>query len=1192
MNAMSDLQHLLTLDDRYTVEDGTIYLNGMQALLRLMLDQRRLDARNGLNTAGYVSGYPGSPVGGVDDEMLSNRKLLDDNHIVFQPGLNEELAATAVFGTQTLHAVPGAKYDGVFGLWYGKAPGVDRAGDALHHAAFRGVGRNGGVLAVAGDDPHARSTIYPSDSNLALASYYMPVLAPGNIQEVLDFGLHGYALSRASGLWVGFKLVTDVADSCATAQVGRDRIRPVLPTVAFDGAPLQPAIRVNDVGPALLEAERKMYYGQMEIAREYARLNGLNRIAVNPPRARLGILTGGKTYYDVRQALASLGLNDATLDAMGVRILTMGMLYPVEPTIVREFAQGLEEIVVVEDKRPLLELFLKDLLYARADRPVVVGKTDEDGASLLAGWGELSADAIADALERRWARFGLAPRARPRVPAAPKPAAPVQALPGRLPYFCSGCPHNRSLHVPEGSVVGAGIGCHAMTLWMGAVFGDVVGYTQMGGEGAQWVGLAPFTGQRHFFQNLGDGTFHHSGSLAIRFAIAAGTNITYKILYNRAVAMTGGQDVAGAMAVPDLVQMLYAEGVKKIIVTTDEPEKYPGGKAGSADVWHRDRLVEAETLLAATPGVTVLVNDQQCAAEKRRLRRRGKLAYKPRSVFINERVCEGCGDCGRKSNCLSVQPVETEFGRKTQIHQSSCNQDFSCINGDCPSFVTVETRDGTLPKAAKPKPLAFPQDAALPEPEPTVSGSHYSAAMVGIGGTGVVTVNQILGTAAHMDGKAVQTYDHTGSSQKAGPVVSHLKIFEPGEALSPTVSRGMADLYLAFDALGSVNPVNLAMASPERTVAVVSTTRVPTGEMVSNVASIFPDQSVLARRIDAVTRADRNVYVDAQTLAEKLLGDHMANNLLMVGVAYQLGAIPIRAAAIEAAIRLNGTVVQMNLDAFRWGRLYVAAPARVEQALTQAQAERRSVPMPHTKVGPRAQAIAGALALQGEPARLVAVRVQELIDYQDEACARGYADVLGRVAAARPGDEALLVAVARNLHKLIAYKDEYEVARLHLTQAAQAALVRELGEGGKVYWHFHPTFLRAMGRERKLKVGMWFKPVLAMLARMKSLRGTSLDLLGRTHVRRIERELAGHYTQMIDAALARPGAHADALLELARAPDAVRGYEGVKLGNVGKYLVRVTGLQQTLSIAVPLPPALADVAHAQHAPAAPVKMAA
>jgi indolepyruvate ferredoxin oxidoreductase len=1181
MNAMTDVQYLTTLDDRYTVVDGRIYLNGMQALLRLMLDQRRMDVRAGLNTAGFVCGYPGSPVGGVDDEMLNNPEHLQKNHIVFHPGLNEELAATAVFGTQTLHSVPGAKYDGVFGMWYGKAPGVDRAGDAFHHANFRGVGKNGGVLAVCGDDPHARSTIYPSDSNLAMASFFMPMLAPGNIQEVLDFGLHGYAMSRASGLWVGFKLITDVADSCATAEVGADRIKPVIPQVMLDGAPYAPAIRVNEVGPALLEAERKMAYGQMEVVKEYARLNHLNRIAVNPPKARIGIFTGGKTYYDVRQALMNLGLDEAHLHGMGVRILHMGLLYPVEPTIVQEFAQGLEEIIVVEDKRPFLELFLKDILYAMPDRPVIVGKSDEGGNLLLTAQGELSADLIANALEKRFARLGLEPRQSTGLSAAPRQVAPVQALPGRTPYFCSGCPHNRSLQVPEGAVVGAGIGCHAMTLWMGPVFGESIGYTQMGGEGAQWVGLAPFTTNSHFFQNLGDGTFHHSGSLAVRFAIASGANITYKILYNKAVAMTGGQEVAGAMSVPEMVNMLRAEGAKRIIVTTDEMERYPGGMANGAEVWHRDRLVEAETQLAAIQGVTVLINDQQCAAEKRRLRKRGKLDYKPKSIFINERVCEGCGDCGRKSNCLSVQPVSTEFGRKTQIHQSSCNQDFSCLSGDCPSFLTIETRDGGAPKTVKKKPVGFPADVTLPEPVLAVNAKRYAAGLIGIGGTGVVTVNQILGMAAFLDGKEVQTYDHTGSSQKAGPVVSHLKLLEPGDQPSPTVSGGAADLYLAFDALGAVNPANLAMASSDRTIAVVSTTKVPTGEMVSNVARIYPANQQLAKRIEGVTRADRNVFIDAQTLAEKLMGDHMANNLLMVGVAFQMGAIPIRASAIEAAIRLNGTAVNMNLDAFRWGRLQVADPARVEQAIRPPAPVAAAV-----LVSPAVERIVAATGARGELRRLLQIRVPELIAFQDESYAQRYADAVTRVMRSGDagGDERLALAVARNLYKLMAYKDEYEVARLHLAAEADAALARTFGDKARVYWHFHPTFLRAMGVRNKVKVGSWFRPVLKLLAGMKSLRGTAFDLLGRAEVRRMERELVTHYLAMVEAVCARPAAAVNELaIQLAESPDMVRGYEHVKLGNIARYLTQVEGLQRQLGVSVAAGPALASIRHEEPA---------
>jgi indolepyruvate ferredoxin oxidoreductase len=1173
MNAATELPYLLTLDDRYTVEEGRIYLNGMQALVRLMIDQRRLDQRNGINSAGFVSGYPGSPVGGVDDEMLSSKKHLDAHHVVFQPGLNEELAATAVFGSQTLHSVPGARYDGVFGMWYGKAPGVDRAADAFHHANFRGVGKYGGVLAVAGDDPHARSTICPSDSNLIFSSFLMPVLAPGNIQEVLDFGLHGYALSRASGLWVGFKLVTDVADSCATAEVGPDRIQPILPAVMLDGKPLSPAIRINDAGPPMLEAERQLNYGQLEIAREYARLNGLNRIAIDPPQAQIGLLTGGKTYYDLRQALEMLGLDDAALLERGVRILTMGLLYPVEPTIIDRFARGLREIVVVEDKRPFLELFLKDRLYARQDRPTVVGKQDEQGRDLFTAHGELSADLIAETLARHLGtRLVTRPVATPLEAPKVSPLALIPVLASRTPYFCSGCPHNRALQVPPGSVVGAGIGCHVMTLWMGKVYGDVVGYTQMGGEGAQWVGLAPFTDNRHFFQNLGDGTFHHSGSLAIRFAISSSANITYKVLYNKAVAMTGGQAVTGALSVPDMVTLLYAEGVKRVIVTTDETDRYAGGKAGAAEVWHRDRLVEAEKQLAATPGVTVLINDQQCAAEKRRLRRRGKLGYQPRSVFINQRVCEGCGDCGKKSNCLSVQPVDTEFGRKTQIHQSSCNQDFSCLNGDCPSFITVESDSATPPKPAKRQALAFPADLELPDPDLRSTRTPYSACLMGIGGTGVVTVNQILGTAAFLSGKQVQTYDHTGSSQKAGPVVSHLKITEPGQVAAPTLAKGSADLYLAFDALVGVSANNLALASPQRTTAVVSMTHVPTGDMVSNVAASYPQESALMDRINGVTRPERNVYVHAQELAERLLGDHMANNLLMVGLAFQLGSIPIPASAIEAAIRLNGTAVDMNLAAFRWGRLYICDRARVEAALASVETV---VPVREPLTRAEASMIE-PLGATGDLLQVLQRRVPELVAYQNAGYAQRYVNAVQAVADAERrcagAAGALAVAVARNLYKLMAYKDEYEVARLHLSNQASAAISKTFGPDARVSWHFHPTFLRALGVRKKVKLGGWFRPVLQVLQSLKVLRGTPLDLLGRAHVRRIERDLVPHYLAMVEAMCARlPQTPLTLAMELAEAPDGIRGYEDTKVGNVAKYLALVEDLQRRIG-GIPVQP--------------------
>jgi len=1158
MNAPRDLPLPFTLGDKFSLEEGPIYLNGTQALLRLMLDQRRLDQRAGLNTAGFVCGYPGSPVGGVDGEMMRNRALLDAHHIVHRTGLNEELAATAAFGTQALHAVPGARYDGVFALWFGKAPGVDRSGDALHHHNFRGVGRNGGVLVVAGDDPHARSTIFPSDSNAAFYKFFMPVLAPGNVQEVIDFGLHGYALSRASGLWTGFKFVTDVADSAGVAWVGADRVRPVLPEVLYDGQPLQPTFRPNEAGPPLIEAERRIATGQLEIARRYAALNGLNRIVVRPAMPRIGIVTWGKTYYDVRQALSDLGLDsDVSLQQAGIGLLKMGMIYPVEPDIVREFARGMPELLVVEDKRPFVENFLKEVLYGAPDQPRIVGKYDEHGAPLLPVHGEQSADTIARALLKRLGPLAQTPAALARALVLDPPAlarrAPIMLSTARTPYFCSGCPHNSSLKLPDGAIVGAGIGCHIMDLWMGEGFGTVKGYTQMGGEGAQWVGLAPFTDTPHFFQNLGDGTFAHSGSLAIRFAVAAKTNVTYKLLYNSTVAMTGGQDILGGMTVPNMVKMLEAEGVARILVTSDEPGQFAGGKVGSAEVWPRERLIEAQKLLAGVPGVTVLIHVQQCATEKRRLRKRGKLEYKPVSTIINQRVCEGCGDCGVKSNCLSVQPVETPYGRKTQIHQSSCNQDLSCVQGDCPSFATVEA-PALKQKLHSGQRVPLPSALALPEPTPRVPQAVFSVCLTGIGGTGVVTVNQVLGTAAFLSGMNVQTYDHTGSSQKAGPVVSHLKVVPHGAGCSPTVGTAGADLYLVFDPLVAVSANNIGVASRERTVAVVSTTAVPTGEMVANKAKHYPGADQLRETLDKVTRQDQNLYLDAQNLAERLMGDHMASNLLLVGAAYQTGALPIPAEAIENAIRLNGTAVEMNIEAFRWGRLLVAEPAKVEAALQQNRQGASVAPA----LAPAARALVDSVGADGELRAALELRVPELIAFQNEAYAARYVQQVAavrRAEAALPGaPTALSLAVAKHLYKLMAYKDEYEVARLLLDDAERARLTRTFGDKPRITWHLHPTFLRSLGFTQKVKFGPWFAPVLKLLRAAKGLRGTMLDVFARTEVRRLERDLLAHYEALVKrlpAALA--ATNYEAAVRIAALPDMVRGYEHVKVGNARVY---------------------------------------
>lgn len=1178
------------LNERYTRTDGAVYLNGMQALLRVLLDQRRLDVGKGLNTAGFVCGYPGSPVGGVDGEMQRNADLLAQHHIVHKQGLNEELAATAAFGTQLLHTVPGPRYDGVFAMWFGKAPGVDRSGDAFNHANYRGTARHGGVLMVAGDDPHARSTIFPSDSTPAFYKFAMPVLAPGNIQEVIDFGLHGFALSRASGLYVALKLVTDVADSAAIAMVGSDRVQPKIPQVMFDGRPFQPTLRVNDVAGALVEAERVMVEAQLEVARRYAALNGLNRIALDAPDARIGIVASGKTWYDLRQALDDLGLTDALLRANGVRLLKIGMPFPLEPDIVRRFAQGLEEILVVEDKRPFLELFIKDVLYAEPARPRVIGKYDEHGKPLLPVNGELAPDAIARALIARLADLVDAPGnavGRARAAFLATPAKPPPALStARMPYFCSGCPHNSSLKVPDGSIVGAGIGCHIMALWMTKGYGKVLGHTQMGGEGAQWVGLAPFSNHPHYYQNLGDGTFAHSGHLALRFAVAEKANITYKLLVNATVAMTGGQDIEGALSVPAMVKLLEAEGVARIIVTTDEPERHAGGRIGSAEVWPRERILEAEELLAKTPGVTVLLHEQMCATQKRRLRKRAKMDYKPVSAFINERVCEGCGDCGEKSNCLSVQPVATEFGRKTRIHQSSCNQDLSCVRGDCPSFLTVEAAVvERKTQQAIDRPL--PEDFALPVPELIVPRERFSVCLMGVGGTGVVTVNQVLGTAAFLGGQTVQTYDHTGSSQKAGPVISHLKVIPRGADAAPTVGSASADLYLGFDPLVAASAGNLALASSTRTVAIVSTTAVPTGEMVADRDKRFPAADELRARIDAVTRADRNRWLDAQSIAEALLGDHMASNFFMVGVAWQVGALPIDAAAIEQAISINAVSVRMNLQAFRWGRAWVVDRERVERVLhAAADAPPAAVVTLPAPIEAAIEQACGADAV--ELRRLLGVRAGELIAYQGERLARRYVEQVAALRAAERmldgGRTRLSEAAARSLFKLLAVKDEYEVARLLLDTGERARLQAAFGAGARVSYNLHPTWLRSLGVQHKIRLGPWFTPLLRGLCWARRLRGTPLDLLGRAHERQVERALAEHFTALVQALPGKlDAARYAAAVQLLDLPDALRGYGPVRLRSILAYLPQVSAQAAALGLDLPLPALLRELLATQQA---------
>ncbi|MGH7331250.1 MAG: indolepyruvate ferredoxin oxidoreductase family protein [Candidatus Rokuibacteriota bacterium] len=1148
------IKHDFTLDAKYRQLDGQIFLSGIQALVRLPLDQHRADKQRGLNTATMISGYRGSPLGGLDLTLERNPDLLREHHVTFVSGVNEDLGATVVFGSQLANLFPKPKYDGVLGMWYGKGPGVDRTGDIFKHANYAGVGRNGGVLALGGDDPFSKSSTLPTHSEVAFSDAFFPVVFPGNVQEILDLGRLGFELSRYSGLWVGFKIVTNVADEIGTALVAPGRITVQDPGFLYEGRAWHPTQNPTLLPPISLDIEREIHYGRLEAAKAFAAVNRFNAITVPTPKAWLGIAAPGKTYYDLREALLELGLDDAALQRYGIRLLRVGMLFPMEPGIVREFAQGLEEILVVEEKRAFVELFIRDVLYNSTERPRVVGKRDLADRPLVPANGELDADRIAlivaSRLERKvqldsiTARVALLEALRER---------PAPLTIARQAFFCSGCPHNRSTVVPEGSMASAGIGCHGLVLALPER--RTLGVTHMGGEGAQWVGMAPFTETPHMFQNLGDGTFFHSGSLAIRQAVAAGTHITYKILYNSAVAMTGGQDAAGAMPVPELTRALEAEGVKKILVVTDEPDKYPRDTAWatSVEVWHRDRLDEAQRVLREVPSVSVLVYDQRCAAEKRRLRKRGKLPDPAQRVYINEAVCEGCGDCGVKSNCLSVHPVDTEFGRKTQIHQSSCNKDYSCLRGDCPSFLTVVPLGEPTKKERK----LFKVERTLPAPTLKVP-AQSNVYMMGIGGTGVVTVNQILGTAALLDGKHVRGLDQTGLSQKGGPVVSHLKIASEPHEGSNKVAAGEADCYLSFDILVATSPVNLDHARPERTIAVVSTSQVPTGAMVTHTDVHFPETQGLLQTINRLTRKDENVYLDALGLAEQLFGDHMAANLIVLGAAYQAGAIAVSADAIEEAIVLNSVSVTMNTHAFRVGRLAVLDPATLERERKPRLGALAVAPV----MSAEAKGLVEAVGATEELKRLLTIRVPELIAYQNVAYAREYTEFVKRALAAEPnGFTSFSEGVARNLFKLMAYKDEYEVARLHLASSLPAQLAAEYPDGVRLHYHLHPPILRALGWQKKIKLGTWFNAVFRLLATMKGLRGTALDPFGRAEVRRVERALIAEYRGLIEKAMTALSSKSyERAVSLAKLPDLIRGYEEVKLETIQRFRHEVRAL--------------------------------
>lgn len=1157
------------LNDRYTADDGTAFLTGIQALARIPLDQLRADRRAGHSTAAFISGYQGSPLGGLGAEVERASATARDLPIVFEQGVNEELAATAVMGSQLAMSRPDAQYDGVVGLWYGKAPGVDRAADALRHAVFAGTSMLGGAVAIVGDDPTAKSSTIPASSAGLAADMHMPLLYPGDPAEALDLGRHAIALSRATGLWSALKIVTDVADATGTVVLDPERISPVM--TMHDGRPYEHVPNGRLLAPHTLDIEREIVEVRYGLARRYASDNKLNQVTADPADAWIGIAASGITYREIREALGRLGLrSDAEIAAVGIRLLKMRMPIPFDPTTVRHFARDLKTLFVVEEKQPNLETLIKDALYGMPGCPQVIGKFDSAGDRLLPAWGSLDADIITPVL-RSQLESRIDDRLSPTVQKRERVLIPVTAA--RTPFFCSGCPHNRSTEVPDGSVVGAGIGCHTMVLFMDDQrVGDVASLTVMGNEGAQFIGMAPFVGTDHFIQNLGDGTYFHSGQLAVQAAVAAGVNVTYKLLYNGTVAMTGGQNPQGQLGVGAVAQMLLSMGVSDVLITSDEPERDRGSIPDGVEVWDRRRLLDAQEQFANVEGVTVIIHDQACAAEARRDRKRGLAETPNQRIVINQRICEGCGDCGEVSNCLSVEAIDTPFGTKRHIDQTTCNLDFSCLDGDCPSFMSVAQKEsGRLSRwfghrITKPPPATdgtarnTPHLDAneFPVPTPVVPVDDFDMRITGIGGTGVVTVAQILGTAAMLDGLQVRGLDQIGLSQKAGPVVSDVRLSTAAPSPTNRVGEGQAHLLLALDQLVAASPKGIATCHPDVTVVVGSTSATPTGHMVTDDSIELPDAGTLAESISAHSTSVHH-WADAQDVCERLFGTASAANIFVVGMAIQAGCLPIAPECVERAIELNGVGVAGNVQAFRWGRTQISQPDVVTAAVTNGSFGARAAVMPVVSIDARSATRISALATSKEQRGQLDRFASELSAWGDIDDVAGWLDVLESVAVVESTlrhdtQQPLLDAVAAGLYKLTAYKDEYEVARLMTSPEALAEAREVAGPNGSVAWKLHPPMMRALGLDRKISIGAWATLAVRGLARSKRLRGTAADPFRWAKVRRVERELANEYRTAVARTLEQvsPDSYS-AAVALAELPDMVRGYEDIKLASVKRY---------------------------------------
>jgi indolepyruvate ferredoxin oxidoreductase len=1138
----------ITLDDKYTAEAGAVYLTGTQALVRLPMTQMRRDRAEELNTGAFISGYRGSPLGGYDQQLVKAKKFLDRHDIVFQPGLNEDLAATAVWGSQQLHLSPGARKDGLLGIWYGKGPGVDRSGDVFKHANAAGTARHGGVLAIAADDHTCKSSSIPHQSDHAFISALMPMLYPSSVHEFLEMGLLGIAMSRYSGCWVGFKVISETVEITTVVDLGQEARQFTVP-LDFEIPPDGLNLRWPD--PPLVQDERlQEHKGYAAVA--FARANGVDQVIIDTPRARFGIVASGKAYEDVRQALAELGIGPAEQAIIGLRFYKVRMPWPLEPEGIRAFSQGLEEVLIVEERREIIENQIKQQLFNwRADvRPRIVGKFDEAGTPFLSLSAGLTVARVAGAIAERLLRLdlpeGLAGHLRRRAEhlhgAEARGSAQVPPV-VRLPHYCAGCPHNTSTRVPEGSIAMAGIGCHFMAQWMDR---RTETFTHMGAEGVPWTAISRFTEEKHRFVNLGDGTFFHSGHLAIRQSVAAGANITYKILFNDAVAMTGGQPVDGVLTPQQITHLMYHERVARIVLMSDRPDLYTTAElAPGTAIRHRDEIDAVMLELREVAGVTVIVFEQTCAAEKRRRRKRGTLEDPDLRLWINPEVCEGCGDCSEKSNCIAVEPEETEMGRKRRINQSACNKDYSCLKGFCPSFVTV--RGGKLRKQRAEK---RPEVEALPEPTLPEIDRAWNLALAGVGGTGVLTISAILGMAAHVEGKIPMVLDMAGLAQKGGAVMSHVRISRPDRPVAaPRIAAGSADLLLAADPVVAASKDCIVLCDPGRTQAVLNARITPVSDFIRNRDFDF-QEAALERSVARSVRSDRH-FLDFTALAARLVGDEIGANLMMLGYAWQQGLVPVGRDAILQAIELNSVAVKANTEAFDWGRVLAHDPARVRRLIT-------------TAVRPDLETMSTE--------DIISRRMAHLRAYQDEALADRYRSWLARIeeAAARvhTGAEDLKRQVAITYARVLAYKDEYEVARLYAAPEFRGSLAKVFEGDIRIAFNLAPPLLPGKatdGRPKKREFGPWILPLFSVLSRLKWLRGTWADPFGHTADRKLERQLIALYEDDLALAVRKLTAENLPLLrELLSLPWKIRGYGPVKEAAFHQQMSRRADLRAAL----------------------------